>query len=102
VINARKEIPDEWPSNRGLSEEAVGSVTEQFAASLMTARLNFADQLEHGIQEGLIHEMVGDIQRIKAYPLLGFQIPQDIPVCVWQAYEGLVLMGFDKHLIGAG
>jgi uncharacterized SAM-binding protein YcdF (DUF218 family) len=65
-------------------------------------RLNFADQLRHGIQEGLIHEMVGDIQRIKAYPALGFQIPQDIPVGVWDAYERLVSMGFDKHLIGAG
>jgi uncharacterized SAM-binding protein YcdF (DUF218 family) len=65
-------------------------------------RLSFADQLRDGIQEGLIHEMVGDIQRIRVYPALGFQIPQDIPVGVWNAYERLVSMGFDKHLIGAG
>jgi uncharacterized SAM-binding protein YcdF (DUF218 family) len=65
-------------------------------------RLNFADQLQYGIQDGLIHEMVGDIQRIKVYPTLGFQIPQDVPVGVWDAYERLVSMGFDKHLIGAG
>jgi uncharacterized SAM-binding protein YcdF (DUF218 family) len=65
-------------------------------------RVDFADQMQHGIQEGLIHEMVGDVQRMKAYPALGFQIPQDIPVDVWNAYERLVSMGFDKHLIGAG
>jgi hypothetical protein len=50
-----------------------------------SARLGFVKQLRGGIQEGLIHEMVGDIQRIKAYPALGFQIPQDIPVGVWDA-----------------
>jgi uncharacterized SAM-binding protein YcdF (DUF218 family) len=65
-------------------------------------RLTFSDQLRHGIQEGLIHEMVGDIQRIKAYPALGFQIPQNIPAGVWDAYERLVSMGFVRHLIGAG
>jgi uncharacterized SAM-binding protein YcdF (DUF218 family) len=65
-------------------------------------RLNFADQLQYGIQNGLIHEMVGDIQRIKAYPALGFQIPQNIPAGVWDALERLVSMGFDRHLIEAG
>jgi hypothetical protein len=65
-------------------------------------RLDFADQLRYGIQEGLVHEMVGDVQRIRVYPALGFQIPQDIPDSVWNAYERLVSMGFDKHLIGAG
>ncbi len=29
-------------------------------------RLDFAEQLRGGIQEGLIHEMVGDIQRMRA------------------------------------
>jgi DUF218 domain len=62
-------------------------------------QLDFAEQSRGGIQEGLIHEMVGDIQRMKAYPALGFQIPQEIPAGVWDAYEKLVSMGFDKHLI---
>jgi uncharacterized SAM-binding protein YcdF (DUF218 family) len=43
--------------------------------------------------------MVGDLQRIKEYPKLGFQIEQDIPGEVWQAYECLVNQGYDKHLI---
>jgi hypothetical protein len=45
--------------------------------------------------------MVGDIQRIKAYPALGFQIPQNIPAGVWGAFERLVSMGFDRHLVEA-
>jgi uncharacterized SAM-binding protein YcdF (DUF218 family) len=62
-------------------------------------QLSFAEQSRGGIQEGLIHEMVGDIQRIQAYPALGFQIPQEVPISVLDAYERLVSLGFDKHLL---
>ena len=43
--------------------------------------------------------MVGDLQRIKLYPALGFQIAQEIPDEVWSAFEGLVRAGYDKYLI---
>jgi uncharacterized SAM-binding protein YcdF (DUF218 family) len=43
--------------------------------------------------------MVGDLQRIKFYPALGYQIAQDIPEEVWAAYEALVRAGYDKYLI---
>jgi hypothetical protein len=46
--------------------------------------------------------MVGDLQRIKIYPAKGFQVPQEIPDEVWKAYERLVEMGFDKHLVKEG
>ena len=49
--------------------------------------------------ERVINIMAGDLQRIKYYPQKGFQIPQEIPDDVWQAYEQLVKLGFDKHLI---
>ena len=42
--------------------------------------------------------MVGDLQRIKFYPALGFQIAQVIPDEVWAAYEKLVRLGYDKYL----
>ena len=43
--------------------------------------------------------MAGDLQRIREYPAKGFQIHQDIPDNVWQAFERLVALGFDGHLI---
>ena len=49
--------------------------------------------------ERVIHIMVGDLQRIKFYPEKGFQVFQEIPADVWQAYEQLVQAGFDKHLM---
>ncbi len=47
----------------------------------------------------VLNVMVGDLQRIKEYPKLGFQIEQNIPDEVWSAYEKLVAYGYDKHLI---
>jgi uncharacterized SAM-binding protein YcdF (DUF218 family) len=43
--------------------------------------------------------MVGDLQRIKLYPALGFQIEQEVPDKVWRAFEELVQAGYDKYLI---
>jgi uncharacterized SAM-binding protein YcdF (DUF218 family) len=51
--------------------------------------------------ERVINIMTGDLQRIKLYPAKGFQVYQEIPVAVWSAYEQLVVLGFDKHLVKA-
>lgn len=47
----------------------------------------------------VIEIMAGDLQRIREYPAKGFQIPQPIPDDVWTAFEKLVALGFDGHLI---
>ncbi|RAJ97402.1 uncharacterized SAM-binding protein YcdF (DUF218 family) [Larkinella arboricola] len=49
--------------------------------------------------EQIIHIMVGDLQRIREYPEKGFQIPQEIPQEVWEAYKTLVNAGYNQHLI---
>lgn len=47
----------------------------------------------------VIHIMVGDLQRIKIYPEKGFQIFQEIPDEVWNAFEKLVELGYNSHLV---
>lgn len=47
----------------------------------------------------LINEMVGDLQRIKLYRDLGYQIEQKIPPDVWLAYKKLIALHYNKHLI---
>lgn len=47
----------------------------------------------------VINIMVGDLQRIRLYPAKGFQIYQEIPPGVWNAYKLLLQSGFDKHLV---
>jgi uncharacterized SAM-binding protein YcdF (DUF218 family) len=49
--------------------------------------------------ERVINIMAGDLQRIKFYPRKGFQVYQEIPADIWQAFEQLVALGFDKHLM---
>lgn len=51
------------------------------------------------IGEHWLHAMVGDLQRIKEYPKKGFQIEQEIPSEVWEAYEYLVAEGYTNRLI---
>ena len=56
----------------------------------------FTDELP---KELVITILVGDTQRMKEYPNKGFQIPQEIPKEVWDAYEKLVAAGYTGHLI---
>lgn len=54
----------------------------------------------HSLSEhDVISIMVGDLQRIREYPARGFQIPQEIPDDVWRAFEELVRLGYDTHLL---
>ncbi len=46
------------------------------------------------LKDANINIMVGDLKRIKEYPKLGFQIEQDIPSEVWDAYLTLTHMGY--------
>ncbi|MDH3585244.1 MAG: YdcF family protein, partial [Phycisphaerae bacterium] len=48
--------------------------------------------------ERIIHIIVGDLQRIALYPRLGYQVEQEIPTAVWDAFRELVAMGFTGHL----
>lgn len=50
-------------------------------------------------REKIIHIMVGDLQRILLYPAKGYQIPQEVPADVLEAYQRLVEMGYTGHLI---
>ncbi|MCO6497682.1 MAG: YdcF family protein [Chitinophagaceae bacterium] len=47
----------------------------------------------------VINIMVGDLQRIIEYPARGFQIPQEVPDAVLQAYQYLIEAGYTKQLI---
>ncbi len=52
------------------------------------------------LRDDVIHIMVGDLQRILLYAEKGWQIPQDVPAHVREAYEGLIEAGYTGRLIG--
>jgi uncharacterized SAM-binding protein YcdF (DUF218 family) len=67
-------------------------------------RVTLDDYLNHYSNESLsaddvISIMVGDLQRIREYAGRGYQIPQEIPADVWEAFELLVKAGYDRHLL---
>ncbi|MDO6526394.1 YdcF family protein [Motilimonas sp. 1_MG-2023] len=47
----------------------------------------------------LIHTLVGDMQRMKLYPMLDYQVEMPIDSEAWQAYQALVLAGFTEQII---
>ncbi len=67
-------------------------------------QVSFSDYLAQYTHSSLTPDdvvgiMVGDLQRIRFYPQLGYQIAQEIPEEVWTAYERLVSAGYDRFLI---
>jgi len=68
--------------------------------SITSIPVKYEDYFNESLPKDLvINVMTGDLQRIKEYPGVGFQIEQDIPDKVWKAYENLVQAGYTKHLI---
>ena len=49
--------------------------------------------------ERVINIMVGDLQRIMKYPEKGFQIYQEVPPDISDAYDQLIASGFNKHMM---
>ena len=45
-----------------------------------------------------INVMVGDIERLKKYPELGYTLPVEIPDDVWDAHNRLIKAGFDRFI----
>jgi hypothetical protein len=69
-------------------------------------QIPFDDYLERYSHESLSQDdvvaiIVGDLQRIKIYGDRGWQIRQEIPDDVWQAYLELVAAGYDSRLLDA-
>ena len=73
-------------------------------AVVTSPRASFEDYLSRYSNPSLSSDevvsiMVGDLQRIRLYPAMGFQIEQEIPDDVWRAFEVLVSAGYDQHLV---
>jgi uncharacterized SAM-binding protein YcdF (DUF218 family) len=81
-----------WATFRKQWSEAEGIIT-----SPDISYEEYADNPRY--KDRWIDVMVGDLQRIKEYPAKGFQIPQEIPGNVLEAYEKLLKLGYDKYLI---
>jgi len=78
-----------WPEKEVVVTSPQGSFRD-YLAEYSNRSLSAAD---------VVGIMVGDLQRLKLYPALGYQVAQEIPDEVWSAFERLVRAGYDKYLI---
>lgn len=68
--------------------------------SVTSPQISFADYPNAEIsQQEVINIMIGDLQRIKIYPKKGFQIYQEIPEDIWDAFNRLKQKGYTDHLM---
>lgn len=68
--------------------------------SVTSPLLTFEEYPTEGIAaDKVIAIMVGDLQRIMVYPEKGFQIPQEVPEEVHEAYDFLVGAGYTERLL---
>jgi uncharacterized SAM-binding protein YcdF (DUF218 family) len=77
-----------------------GKVWPEVDVRVTSPQLDFDAYPTDGIsREDVIHIMVGDLQRILLYGRKGYQLPQDVPEDVMEAYHGLVGRGYTRRLV---
>jgi uncharacterized SAM-binding protein YcdF (DUF218 family) len=72
----------------------------QVEIMVTSPQVSFADYPNADVSpEQVVDIMLGDLQRIRLYPALGYQVYQHIPDQVWAAFEQLKQKGFTSHLL---
>lgn len=82
---------------------AMGVYWPEQKFSVTSPQVSIPTYLERAKSQGVTEEasiavIVGDFQRIELYAQKGWQLPQCIPECAWEAYRELVAMGYDSQL----
>ena len=85
VLRVSLTVPVQWP---------------EVTAWVDSPAFEFPQEVSHIIGViGVIHEMVGDIDRIIQYPSRGFQRPHELPAQIMESWRHLVAAGFREHLL---
>lgn len=110
IGNAKKLIADlGLPANSGIlitkpymKRRAFNTASKQWSEanwSVAAEAISFEDYLiKQDDPQNFISIMVGDLQRIKIYAESGFQIRDEVPQEVWESFEALVQLGYDRYL----
>ncbi|MEK7480765.1 MAG: YdcF family protein [Patescibacteria group bacterium] len=99
-INIKSIIAVQKPYMERRTYATIKEIWPEMDCIVTSPQISFAEYPTETISKNdVINIMVGDLQRIRLYPAKGFQIYQEIPDEVWNAYEQLCKLGFTKHLI---
>lgn len=83
---------------------ATGVYWPQQSFCVTSPQMTLEEHLAHAKKLGMsehetVSTIVGDLQRMEIYAKLGYQLSQEIPEKVWDAYHSLVKQGFDTQLV---
>lgn len=73
---------------------------QSIAAYITSPQLSYEEHFAPGTisKKLFLNVMVSDLQRMKEYSRLGFQVEQHIPDNVWLAYKRLIAAGYTQQL----
>ena len=64
-------------------------------------RIDMVDYLAKNTPaDKVVKLMIGDLHRIMEYPKQGFQMYEEVPIDVYEAFERLVCAGYGEHMVG--
>lgn len=99
-LRVNKVILVQKPYNLRRSYTVVKKLWPEIEIITTGQQIDFVDYPnEKMTRDFVINLMVGDTQRIREYPKRGWQIEQEIPNSVWQAFKELVARGYQANLI---
>jgi uncharacterized SAM-binding protein YcdF (DUF218 family) len=99
-INPKKAIAVQKPYMERRTYATFRKRWPELEVIVTSPRLDFDGYPTEAItRDDMIHIMVGDLQRILLYAEKGWQIPQEVPAEVMEAYEGLIAAGYTRRLV---
>ena len=103
-ITAKKIIAVHKPYMERRLLAAMGVYWPGVSAVITSPRVTLEEHLAHAASVGMsekrvLDTIVGDLQRMRVYAQKGYQIPQEIPEPVWQAFHRLVELGYTGELV---
>lgn len=69
----------------------------QMPVIMSSPAIGMTERMAGQTMSDLINELVGDSERIITYPALGFQIAQEMPENVMNAWQELKQLGYNQH-----
>ena len=83
---------------------AMGVYWPEVDFTVTSPQVSLEEYLALSVQQGMeerrvIEVLVGDFQRMEVYARRGYQLPQDIPLHVTDAYRKMVAMGYTRELV---
>jgi uncharacterized SAM-binding protein YcdF (DUF218 family) len=99
-VHPKKAIVVQKPYMERRAYATFGKRWPELEVIVTSPRLDFdAYPTEVITRDEVIHIMVGDLQRILLYAEKGWQIPQEVPAEVMEAYARLVEAGYTRRLL---